>query len=143
MGGVSDAHGHARNAPDAPLLRSVPLQPAVAAKATDMKKFLISAALLMTGCDNAFVVENIDVFTCSWLPPWMADCASEEVHDKAVSLLQFGLVEAKVTCEDVPFHSTNDCDVSQRSDATYTGHRLADGSALVTLDQQTYLLGRV
>jgi hypothetical protein len=108
-----------------------------------MKKFLLSAVLVMTGCDNAFVVENIDVFTCSVLPPWMADCASEEVHDKAVSLLQFGMVESKVTCEDVPFHASDDCDVSSRSDATYVGHRLADGSAFVTLDQQMFLLGRV
>lgn len=108
-----------------------------------MKKFLLSAVLVMTGCDNAFVAENIDVFTCSVLPPWMADCASEEVHDKALSLLQFGMVEAKVTCEDVPFHSNDSCDVSSRSDATYAGHRLADGSAFVTLDQQMFLLGRV
>jgi hypothetical protein len=107
-----------------------------------MKKFLLSAVLVMTGCDNAFVAENIDVFTCSVLPPWMADCASEEVHDKAVSLLQYGLVEAKVTCEEVPYHASTDCDVSQRT-ATYAGHRLADGSALVTLDGHTFLLGRV
>ena len=107
-----------------------------------MKKLLLSALLVMTGCDDAFVAENIDVFTCSFLPPWMADCASEEVHDKAISLLQFGLVEAKVTCSDVPYHATDDCRVSRR-EATYVGHRLADGSGFVTVDQQMFLLGSI
>ena len=108
-----------------------------------MKKLLLSALLVMTGCDDAFVAENIDVFTCTVLPSWMADCASEEVHDKAVSLLQFGLVEAKVSCNNVPYHAADDCRVSRRNSSTYVGHRLADGAAFVTLDQQMFLLGRV
>lgn len=108
-----------------------------------MKKLLLSAVLVMTGCDDAFVAENIDVFTCSVLPPWMADCASEEVHEKAVSLLTFGAVEAKVTCHRVPYHSSYGCGIARGSARTYAGHRLADGSAFVTLDQQAFLLGRV
>lgn len=107
-----------------------------------MKKLLLSAVLVISGCDDAFVAENIDVFTCSLLPPWMADCASEEVHDKAVSLLTFGAVEAKVTCDRVPYHTSDGCRMSWRSTATYAGHRLADGSAFVTLEDRTFLLGR-
>lgn len=107
-----------------------------------MKKFFVSAVLVITGCDDAFVAENIDVLTCSLLPPWVADCTSDEVHGKALDMLQFGLVEAKVTCASVPFHAPDDCGPSE-TDATYVAHRLADGSAFITLDEQTFLLGRV
>jgi hypothetical protein len=63
-----------------------------------MKYLLLLAALLAFGCDSSTVHDNIDVFTCAYLPWWMADCESSEVHDKAIRILDHGLIEAQVTC---------------------------------------------
>jgi hypothetical protein len=108
-----------------------------------MKKFLPLLLLTATACDDPFVLENIDVATCAWLPSWMADCTSPEVHDKALDVLQFGLVESKVTCRGVPNHAPSGCRLMQNGSGTYVAHRLVDGSAFVTLEQQAFLLGRV
>jgi hypothetical protein len=50
------------------------------------------------GCDDPTVAENIDTFTCAYLPWWMATCDSTEVHAKALNILQHGLVDAQVEC---------------------------------------------
>src|SRR5688572_10501648 len=95
----------------------------------DVKRFLPLILLSATACDDPFVLENIDVATCAWLPSWMADCQSPEVHDKALDVLQFGLVESKVTCRAVPNHARGSCRLTQNGTGTYVGHRLVDGSA--------------
>lgn len=109
---------------------------------TIVKRFLPLVLLSATACDDPFVLENIDVATCAWLPSWMANCQSPEVHDKALDVLQFGLVESKVTCRGVPNHARGSCRLTQNGSGTYVGHRLVDGSAFVTLEQQVFLLGR-
>jgi hypothetical protein len=116
---------------------------AVAQGSSNLKKVLVCGALMLaTGCDDPVVAENIDVFTCAWLPSWIADCASPEVHDKAVEVLQYGLVQAKVTCSGVENHRKDSCDLTTNGSGTYSAHRLLDGSALVTVEQQTVMLGR-
>jgi hypothetical protein len=108
-----------------------------------VRKVLVGGALLLaTGCDDPVVAENIDVFTCAWLPSWMADCTAPEVHDKAVEVLQYGLVQAKVTCSGVENHRADSCDLTTNGTGTYSAHRLVDGSGLVTLERETFMLGR-
>lgn len=51
-----------------------------------------------TACNSETAAENIDTFTCAWLPWWMADCSSSEVHNKAIESLHNGLIEASVSC---------------------------------------------
>jgi len=62
---------------------------------------LLLAAGVTSGCDSATVHDNIDVFTCAWLPWWMADCSSSEVHDRAVRILDHGIVDASLECSAV------------------------------------------
>lgn len=95
-----------------------------------MKKLVCALGLLGTfGCDDPFVAENIDVFTCSVLPYWMADCASPEVHDKAISVLQNGLVSSHMEC-DFTAPSTQWGPTRYRVES----HALHDGSAVSKVD---------
>lgn len=64
-----------------------------------MRRLLLAAVLGLTvGCDSPTVAENIDIFTCAWLPWWMADCIDPAVHNRALSILSDGIVRAQVQC---------------------------------------------
>lgn len=69
-----------------------------------MKKSAILLLVLfgLFGCDDPTVASNIDTFTCSWLPWWMADCSSTAVHDRAIGVLEHGIVQAHARCEVQP-----------------------------------------
>jgi hypothetical protein len=54
-------------------------------------------ALALAGCDNSALLANVDTYTCAYLPS-VIDCTTQDVHDKAVSLLENGLVEAQADC---------------------------------------------
>ncbi len=62
-----------------------------------IRKLLIAVALLAAGCDNPAVLANIDTYTCAYLPG-VVDCTTQEVHDKAVSILTDGLIAGEVSC---------------------------------------------
>lgn len=67
-----------------------------------MKKLLVLIFCLF-GCDSSSVLANIDTYTCAYLPG-VIDCSTPEVHDKAVSILQNGAVEAQMSCYfEVPY----------------------------------------
>lgn len=55
-------------------------------------------ALGVVGCDSPGALENIDSLTCALIPWYVADCTSSEVHDKAVSIMENGLVAGEVNC---------------------------------------------
>ncbi len=58
----------------------------------------IALAMFTVGCDSPSILANIDTYTCAYLPG-VIDCTTQEVHDKAVSVLQNGLVAGEVRCE--------------------------------------------
>lgn len=62
-----------------------------------MKKLVLLIAVLLAGCDNAGLMTNLDTYLCAYLPGAI-DCSAPEVHDKAVSILENGMVEAHMTC---------------------------------------------
>lgn len=63
-----------------------------------MKALLALVLALIVGCDNPAVLANIDTYTCAYLPG-VVDCTTPEVHDKAVAMLQHGIVEADIVCQ--------------------------------------------
>ncbi len=64
------------------------------------KSLTVAAALGLgvVGCDSPGALENIDSLTCALIPGYVADCASQGVHDKAVSILENGLIAGEVKC---------------------------------------------
>jgi hypothetical protein len=70
----------------------------------------------------------------------LAACDDPQVAGAAADLLQFGAVQAKVTCAGVQTHLSDDCPTTGGD--TYIGHRLADGSAFVSVSYLTFWLGR-
>lgn len=95
--------------------------------------FLILAALLF-GCDDPNVVANIDNFTCALIPSWMADCTSQEVHDKAVAILSTGIVEAEADCEGQYTRrkgAPNGCGTTELASFKYRAQKLIDGACFV------------
>lgn len=74
----------------------------------------------------------------------LAACDDPQVTSAAVDLLEFGVVQAKVTCVGVmtPAGGLDDCQPLLSGSGTYVAHRLADGSGLVSVEQQFRLYGR-
>lgn len=63
-----------------------------------MKNLLTLVAILSAfGCGQE-LLDNIDNLTCAYVPWYVADCTSPEVHDKAVSIATDGLAFARLDC---------------------------------------------
>lgn len=58
---------------------------------------MLLAVLATAGCDSSAVLANIDTYTCAYLPG-AVDCTTQEVHDRAVNLLEHGLTRAHAEC---------------------------------------------
>jgi hypothetical protein len=69
-------------------------------------------------------------------------CDDPEVQGKALELLEFGAVQAKVVCTGVQVHLFDACGATDLGDGWYAGHRLADGSGIVTIQSRTFVIGR-
>lgn len=63
------------------------------------KTLTIASVVLSTGCAN--VVDNVENFTCSFVPNYVADCLDPEVQDKVVSIATTGVVAAQITCQGI------------------------------------------
>lgn len=106
-----------------------------------IRKLLAVAALLTAGCDSPAVLANIDTYTCAYLPG-AVDCSTQEVHDKAVSILTNGLVAGEVNCTGTFTRYKVQCagysvpeDPSSTGPATgilkYKAQKLQDGTCFV------------
>lgn len=103
-----------------------------------MKKLFVLIAALLFGCDSSSLLSNIDTLTCAYVPWYVADCTSTEVHDKAVSIVQNGMVEAYLYCYGNYSHpawghvvtATSDSYIAADFDTTYEIVRFQDGSEL-------------
>lgn len=94
-----------------------------------MKSILLTLVMFIsTGCDAA--LEHVDDLTCAYLPRYVADCTSPEVHDKAVSVLTDGIVEAQITCQGITINSSN----GKFASVYYQASRLQDGSCYARAD---------
>lgn len=91
-----------------------------------MKHLLLTIPFFL-GCDAA--LPYVDNLTCAYLPYYVADCSSPEVHDKAVSVLTNGAVEAQITCLGLALSPNNQKVVSLR----YEASKLQDGSCFATV----------
>lgn len=69
-------------------------------------------------------------------------CDDPEISEKALDLLEFGGMQAKVVCTGVSYPAGGMSDCDPIGDVTYTGHRFADGSAFVTLSGNPVFWGR-
>lgn len=78
-------------------------------------------------CDSPTVAENIDTFTCAYLPWWMATCDAPEIHAKALNILQHGLIDAQVECHANIMQSYCDLPMGFHVQA----NKLVDGACLV------------
>lgn len=105
-----------------------------------VRKLLATAALLTAGCDSSAVLANIDTYTCAYLPT-VVDCTTQEVHDKAVSILTDGLIAGEVKCSGQWFVGTTDgAGVSPPApdsglpvyyDFTYRAQKFQDGTCFM------------
>jgi hypothetical protein len=94
-----------------------------------MKSFLLPIALFFsTGCDAA--LDHVDNLACTFIPWYVADCTSPEVHDKAVSILTDGIVEAQITCQGIAFSPGN----VKFASVYYQASRLQDSSCYARAD---------
>lgn len=69
-------------------------------------------------------------------------CDDPDVSAKALDLLAFGGMQAKVVCAGVSYPAGGMSDCDPIGDETYSGHRFADGSAFVTLSGTPVFWGR-
>lgn len=67
-------------------------------------------------------------------------CDDPDVSDKALALLEFGVVQAKATCPGVQVHLNDDC--PKTGGEMVVWHKLADGSSFVSWGAFQFLLGR-
>jgi hypothetical protein len=72
----------------------------------------------------------------------LSGCDDPDVEGRALDILQFGGMIAKVQCADVPYPAGGMSDCDPIGGVTYTGHRFADGSAFVTLSGNPVFWGR-
>lgn len=64
-----------------------------------MKSLFCFVVLLLTfGCGTQALLDNVDNITCAFVPWYVADCTSPDVHDKAVSIATDGMAEARLDC---------------------------------------------
>lgn len=87
---------------------------------------LLLAVMLGIGCDNPALLANIDTYTCAYLPGAI-DCTTQEVHDKAVGLLEHGIVSAQIECAGPLVRTTTPFDTVNPQ---FKAQRLIDGSCL-------------
>jgi len=85
------------------------------------KTLAIVSVVLSTGCDN--VVDNVENFTCAFVPNYVADCLDPEVQDKVVSIATTGVVAAQINCQGIALGSGG-----KLVSVYYQASKLQDGS---------------
>lgn len=88
-----------------------------------------------TGCDNQYLIDNMDTFACSIIPYYAADCTDPEVQAKAVSVLENGIVEAQIVCNGTA-QTTPGGPINAFTYAKYSATKLHDGSCLSTINYE-------
>lgn len=92
-------------------------------------KISLLLALFVTGCDNQNLVDNIDTFTCSIIPWYVADCSSPAIQEKALSIVQNGLAEAHIQCYGTNTYGTPAMKVHYEATLLHDGSVIANASS--------------